>query len=61
MPRVLQPISALIPLTYFLTIARGVMLKDAGMGILFKDFLALLAFSIIFISVSTIRLKKTVD
>lgn len=61
MPRVLQPIPSVIPLTYFLTIARGVMLKGAGMDILFKDFLALLAFSILFIMISAARFKKTME
>jgi ABC-2 type transport system permease protein len=60
MPRVLQPIPSVIPLTYFVTIARGVMLKGVGIEILFKDFLALLAFSIIFITASAARFKKTI-
>jgi ABC-2 type transport system permease protein len=61
MPRVLQPIPAIIPLTYFLNIARGVMPKGVGIEVLLKDFLALFAFSFIFITVSAIRFKKTIE
>jgi ABC-2 type transport system permease protein len=61
MPRVLQPIPKFIPLYYFLRIARGVMLKGTGLAIVYKDFIALFVFSLIFIAASALRFKKTIE
>jgi ABC-2 type transport system permease protein len=61
MPRPLQPIPTVIPLYYFLRIARGVMLKGAGLEVLYRDFIALFVFSVIFITASALRFKKTIE
>ena len=61
MPPVLQPVPSVIPLTYFLHIARGVMLKGVGMEVLFKDFLILSLFSVVFIAASALRFRKTLE
>ncbi|MEW6444340.1 MAG: ABC transporter permease [bacterium] len=61
MPKVLQPVPAVIPLTYFLNVARGVMLKGVGLEVLLGDFAALASFSIVFITASALRFRKTIE
>ena len=37
MPAVIQPVTYLIPLRYFLEILRGIFLKGVGLEVLWKD------------------------
>jgi ABC-2 type transport system permease protein len=58
MPRVLQWISYLIPLRYLLVITRGIILKGAGITILWEQALALLLFAAAMLVLAASRFRK---
>ena len=58
MPKWLQPLTALNPIHHFATIVRGTTLKGAGFMDLWPNFLGLLIFTIIFVSLSVWRFRK---
>ena len=58
MPAVIQPITYLIPLRYFLVILRGIFLKGVGLEILWPDALALLAWGVGILVLATLRSSK---
>jgi ABC-2 type transport system permease protein len=51
----------LIPLTYFLQILRGIILKGVGLDVLWPPVLALGAFGLIVFGLSANRFRKTMD
>ncbi len=59
MPRALQPLPPLIPLYHFLILVRGIMLKGAGLRVLWPHFAALAGFTLLFVGISSARLRKT--
>ena len=61
MPVYVQPLSWLLPFTYFVEIIRGLLLKGNSMSDLAADFLALLGFALIFTSLSIMRFRKYLD
>jgi drug efflux transport system permease protein len=61
MPAVAQWIGAALPLTYFLTILRGVLLKGIGIGHLWPQALALVGFAVGLIAFSVLRFHKTIE
>jgi len=61
MPRVLQWLSYLIPLRYFLTIVRGIIIKGVGMEYLWPQVLMLLALGLAVFSVAVLRFRKRID
>ncbi|MBI5490314.1 MAG: ABC transporter permease [Deltaproteobacteria bacterium] len=58
MPRVLQWIASLFPARYFVTILRGVMLKGNGLDVLWREFVALGIFSVVAMTVATMKFKR---
>jgi ABC-2 type transport system permease protein len=58
MPAWLQPITWLNPIRHFGIITRASLLKGSGMDVLWPNFLALICFTLILISVSTWRFRK---
>jgi ABC-2 type transport system permease protein len=58
MPKWLQPVTLLNPVRHFAAICRGVMLKGVGLDALYPNVLALLAFTVILVWVSTWRFRK---
>ncbi|MEW6130227.1 MAG: ABC transporter permease [Acidobacteriota bacterium] len=58
MPDWLQPLTYLNPIRHFATIARGIMLKAAGMEVLYPHLLALLAFAVLLVGISAWRFRK---
>jgi ABC-2 type transport system permease protein len=58
MPTVIQPVTYLIPLRYFLVILRGIFLKGVGLEILWPDALALLAWGVGILVLATLRSSK---
>ena len=58
MPAPLQWISHLAPARYFLVIVRGVMLKGNGLAQLHKPVLALVAFTVLLLTVAVRRFKR---
>jgi ABC-2 type transport system permease protein len=61
MPRVIQYVTYLIPLRYFLEIVRGVFLKGAGIAELWPQALALLALGAFILSLSVLRFRDTIE
>ncbi|MCX7923972.1 MAG: ABC transporter permease [Clostridia bacterium] len=61
MPLAINLIGYLIPLTYFLDIVRGIMLKGVGIDFLWHDVIALSVFTIAILSVATLRFRKSLD
>jgi ABC-2 type transport system permease protein len=60
MPRVIYYISAVIPLTYYLDIIRGIILKGIGYQYLMGQIIALLVFSTVFLTISILKFKKKI-
>ncbi len=58
MPPVIQALTYLIPLRYFMEIVRGVFLKGVGIETLWPQALALLVFGIVILSLSVARFQK---
>lgn len=61
MPQVLQWISVLIPLKYFLIILRGIVLKGVGLTLLTHEVLALLVFGVALMALAASRFRKRLD
>ena len=61
MPEAAQWIGAALPLTYFLTILRGVLLKGIGLTHLWPEGLVLAAFALVLVALSVARFHKTVE
>ncbi len=57
-PVAIRPLSYLLPLTYFLEIIRGIMIKGIGFGDLLLPFSALLVFTVIFTTACVVRFQK---
>ena len=60
MPEPAQWIGAALPLTYFLEILRGILLKGVGIAELWRETLALCAFAAGLILLSVRRFTKTI-
>jgi ABC-2 type transport system permease protein len=60
MPKIIYYFSDLIPLTYYLDIIRGIVLKGIGFQYLYGQVIALLVFSLVFLGISTLRFKKKI-
>ncbi|ROL56728.1 ABC transporter permease [Bacteroidetes/Chlorobi group bacterium Naka2016] len=59
MPKIIQTITFLIPLRYFLVILRGIVLKGIGIFELWDQILILSAYGVAFFLLSLIRFRKT--
>lgn len=58
MPKIVQWITYIIPMRYFLVIIRGIFLKGSGLDLLWPQVLALAIFSVGIIAVSAARFQK---
>jgi drug efflux transport system permease protein len=61
MPPVAAWVGLLLPLTHFLQIMRGIVLKGVGLEALWPQALALVGFSTLFITFSTLRFRKQLE
>lgn len=61
MPSWVQYITYLIPLRYFITIVRGIILKGVGFDELYDQFLALFIFGIVILALSSLRFNKKLE
>ena len=61
MPKVLQWASKVIPLTYFLVIDRGIVLKGNGMDILLPQVIALAVFGVAILTLAVVRFRKRLE
>jgi ABC-2 type transport system permease protein len=58
MPAVIQPLTYLIPLRYYLVIVRGIFLKGVGLETFWKEALELFAFGVAILSLAAARARK---
>lgn len=61
MPKLAQWIAEALPLTHFMRLIRGVMLRGADLGDLMPSVLALSAFTAVMMSVAILRFRKRLD
>ncbi len=61
MPAGAQYLSAIIPLTYFLKIVRGIVLKGVGLEYLWPSFLPLVAFGGAIFGLAVLKFRKQLD
>ena len=61
MPRSVQWLAEVLPLTHFLRLIRGVMLRGASLWELWPDALALVAFSAVMMTGAILRFRKRLD
>jgi ABC-2 type transport system permease protein len=61
MPHPIRELGLFIPLTYFLQILRGIILKGVGVEVLWPEVLALAAFGVVVFGLSANRFRKTMD
>ncbi|PKM82691.1 MAG: ABC transporter permease [Firmicutes bacterium HGW-Firmicutes-14] len=61
MPQIIQAIGYAMPLTYFLKILRGIILKGVGVEYLWNDILLLVVFVVAIVTLSIFRMNKRLD
>lgn len=61
MPIPAQWLAELFPLTHFLRIVRGIVLREADLQLLWEDVWPLVVFFLVFLVVATIRFRKRLD
>jgi ABC-2 type transport system permease protein len=61
LPAALQVVSQFLPLTYFLIIVRGVVIKGATFDLLLPQILALTAFAVVLLGFAMTRFRKSLD
>ena len=61
MPLPIQYLGNIIPLTYFLNILRGIMLKGIGINYLWGDILPLIGFGLGIIALASLRFRKRIE
>jgi len=61
MPAFAQWLGAVFPITYYLRVLRGILLKGVGIDALWRDTLALTAFAIVLIAFSVRRFQKNIE
>lgn len=61
MPKVLQWISYILPLRYFLKIIRVLLLKGVGLGAIMEEVFALFMFGLLIMGAATLRFRKRLD
>lgn len=61
MPLVIRAIGYVLPLTYFLDIVRGIMLKGVGVAFLWNDVIALIVFTLVILGIAVMRFRKSLD
>ncbi len=61
MPRVLQAISAVVPARYFITVMRGIALKDVGIPVLYGQGLAMVVYAIVGLSLAVRAFRKEIE
>ena len=61
MPIWLQAISYIIPLRYFLIIARGIVIKGVGVSALWPEIIALCIFAVVVMGAAVLRFRRSLD
>lgn len=60
MPAPAMAIGWVLPLTYFLKVIRGILLKGVGLGAVWPEMLALTAFTVVLVALSVARFQKQI-
>ncbi len=61
MPMAAQWIGGAIPLTYYLRVLRGILLKGASLDAIWRDVASLCAFAVVLVGLSATRFRKSLD
>lgn len=61
MPGAISVLSTVLPLTYFINVLRGIILKGNGFMELYKEFLILVAFGMVFLVLATLKFEKKIE
>jgi ABC-2 type transport system permease protein len=61
MPKIAQWVAEVLPLTHFLRLIRGIMLRGAGLADLWPEVLALLAFIVVMMGAAILQFRKRLD
>ena len=61
MPEPAQWLGAALPLTYYLEVLRGIILRDAGLPALWQEAVILVAFAVVLLGASVVRFSKTLE
>ena len=61
MPLIVQWFAEILPLTHFLRMIRGIMLRGAGIADLWREFAALAAFAVAMMGMAILRFRKRLD
>lgn len=61
MPFIPQLIGSLLPLTYFIRISRGIILKGVGVGALWPEVLVLVIYSLVVMLIASLNFRKRLD
>ena len=61
MPKIAQQLAEVLPLTHFLRIIRGIILRNQPLGGVWQDLAFLLLFALFFLIVSTLRFRKRLE
>lgn len=61
MPKAIQYIGEAIPNTHFIRLIRGIMLRDASLGQLSRELWILVGFTVLAMSIATLRFSKRLD
>ncbi len=61
MPPLIRDLGALVPLTYYLQVARGIILKGVGLAYLRDNILPLALFSIVVFTISALSFKRRLE
>jgi ABC-2 type transport system permease protein len=61
MPGWLQPVTNVVPATWFIVIARGIMLKGVGLEVLWKETLVLAAMAVVLLGLSARGVKDRLE
>jgi ABC-2 type transport system permease protein len=61
MPPVVQYLTYINPLRYFMEIVRGVFLKGVGVSILWPQMLSLFVYGVVVLGLSALRFRKKLD
>ena len=61
MPLIPQLIGSALPLTYFIRISRGIIMKGVGITILWSDVAALVIYSLVVMTIASLNFKKRLD
>ena len=61
MPKIIQWLAEVLPLTHFLRLVRGIMLRGASLWELWPEMLALIAFTAVMMTAAILRFRKRLD